>query len=256
MAGNIINVTADFKETTRYLTRIERKQLPFATALTLTRTAAWVAGTKPYTNKGVMQRVMPRIFDRPSPWVSGGGKRGGFFIVPAKKTNLESQVRIKDEFFGKVTLPAWEVLKPHIFGRPRALNKTEKLLRSWGWLGPDEVTIPGKTMRKNKFGNLAPKQYSKILADVQGPGLGFAQGRGLSTTTRGRKRFFYDPNLRPRGIYERTSRRGLRVALLFIKAPSYRRRFDFYGISERAAIKRLPREFRMAMAKALATARR
>ena len=40
----MISVKGDVKELTRYLTRLEKKQVPFATALALTKTAQHISG--------------------------------------------------------------------------------------------------------------------------------------------------------------------------------------------------------------------
>lgn len=259
MANNIVSFRADFKQAEKYLTEIERKQLPFAKALSLTRTAEYIAGTgRIYKNRGVMQRVLPKIFDRPTRWTLQG-----FYIEPASKSRRKffSVVHIKDGSSltpgrgGKLGTPAFAYLGVQQSGGNRSAKSTEKKLRILGILGDDEVTVPGDAMRLNRYGNLSGSIYSKILADVQNQQFGISQGFGQRTTRRGGKDYFYDPNLRPRGIYRRTSRRRLIVALLFIKNPIYTPRFDFQGISRRAANKRLPIEFRRALAKALATAR-
>lgn len=249
----MISVKADIKEVERYLTRIEKKQLPFAAALSLTKTAQHV-------QKKTIPRILSRIFDRPTRFTLRG-----FYVIPAKKTNLTAVVQIKDGVTrqpgrgGKIGTPAFNYLKPQIEGGRRRAKSHEKQLRRMGILGPDEYTVPGEEMRLNKFGNLTGATYSKILADVNQTsrvgGDDIQQGFGQRTTKRGKKRYFYHPNLKPRGIYVRTGRRTLKVALLFIKAPGYQKRFDFHGISNRAARKRWPIEFRKAMQRAIATAR-
>ena len=248
----MISVKADIKEVEKYLTRIERKQIPFATALSLTKTAQHVKSK-------TLVRIFPRIFDRPTKWIapskSPTSKRGGFYIKPATKRDYTAGVFIKDEEWGKIGTPAFNVLKPQIEGGRRKSKSHEKKLRALGILGDDEYTVPGDAMRLDRFGNLTRATYSKILADVQGSNVGFAQGFGQATTKRGKKQYFYSPNLKPRGIYRRISRRRLVVALLFIRAPRYKSRFDFIGISTRAARKRWPIEFQKALDRALKTAR-
>ena len=247
----MISVKAETKQVEQYLTRIERQQLPFATALALTRTAQHI-------QKRTLPAMLPRILDRPAPFTMRG-----FYIIPARKKDPTPQavVQIKDGVTSQPGrgntpgTPAFEYLRPQIQGGRRNAKSHERKLRRLGILGADEFTVPGQGMRLDRYGNLTGATYSKILADVQGSDVGIAQGFGQATTRRGRKRYFYHPNLRPRGIYLRTSRRKLIVALLFVKSPRYQPRFDFHGISARVARKQFPLELRKALARAMRTAR-
>lgn len=251
----MITVKAETRELERYLTAIERKHLPFVRALSLTKTAQHI-------QQKTLPAMLPRIFDRPAPFTMRG-----FYVIPAQKRDLspEAAVQIKDGVTplpmgrgGKIGTPAFNYLQPQIQGMPRRAKSHERQLRRMGILGPDEYTVPGENMRLNKFGNLTGATYSKILADVLNldtRGNDIASGYGQRTTKRGKRRYFYHPNLRPRGIYMRTGTRTLIVALLFVKMPRYQKRFDFQGIGERVARKQFPIEFRKAMAYALRTAR-
>jgi hypothetical protein len=246
----VITVKGDVKAVERFLTRLEREQVPFASALALTRTAQHI-------QKKTIPAVLPRVFDRPTPFT-----RRGFYVIPAKKKDPspEAIVQIKDGVTrqpgrgGKIGTPAFNYLKPQIAGGRRRHKGHERKLQRLGILGRDEYTVPGENMRMNRYGNLTGATYAKILADVQG-NVGISEGFGQATTKRGKKRYFYDPNLRPRGIYLRTSRRRLIVALLFVKETAYPTRFDFEGISARVARKRFLVEFRKALSYALRTRR-
>ena len=103
------------------------------------------------------------------------------------------------------------------------------------------------------------EMYSKILADVNNTDNSqyddISRGFGQRTTKRGKKKFFYDPNKKPRGIYMRTGRNKFMLALAFVRQPRYKKRFDFDGIVGKSAKKRFPIEFKRAMERALATAR-
>ena len=127
------------------------------------------------------------------------------------------------------------------------------------YLDGDEFTVPGKDMKLNSFGNLTGAMYSKILADVNNTDNSqyddIQRGFGQRTTKTGKRKFFYHPNLRPRGIYMRSGRKNIILALIFVKVPKYSKRFDFDGIVGKSAKKRFPIEFKRAMERALATAR-
>lgn len=250
----MISVKADVKEVTRWLTDIEKRQIPFATRLALMDTARHLASD-------VLPKDMQQIFDRPTQWTL----RGFYAYQPRGKENLIAYVNIKDggSAFpypgGKVGTPAFKYLRTFIPGSSAAGRRSakghERKLRALGILGTDEYTVPGKDMRLNQFGNITGATYSKILADVQGSDIGISQGYGQATTKRGKKRYFYSPNLRPRGIYERTGRRSLKVALLFVKSPRYRAIFDKDALAARAAFSFFPGRMRARLAQALRTAR-
>jgi len=78
-----IDVRGDVKEVTRYLTRVQRKQVPFATALALTRTAQDAAKAE--------TAQIPKKLDRPTPFTK---KAIGF--KAANKHTLISTVFVKD----------------------------------------------------------------------------------------------------------------------------------------------------------------
>jgi len=251
----VISVKGDVSEITRWLTTIERKQIPFATRLALRDTADHIA-------RDVMPRKMESIFDRPTRWT----KNAFYSYQPRGKENLVAYVNIKDGGSrfptrgGKIGTPAFNYLRVFIPGSKSAGRRAnakshEKKLRRLGILGTDEYTVPGKDMRLDRFGNITGRTYSKILADVQGADVGIAQGFGQATTKKGKKRFFYHPNLRPRGIYERTCRKKIRVALLFVKSPRYTPRFDKDAIAAKEARRFFPGRMRLRLQQALRTAR-
>lgn len=250
--GGLIDFRADVKEVERWLTNLERKQVPYATRRALKSTADHIA-------KKTLPRYVHRVFDRPTKWTERG-----FYGYQPRDKRLVAYVNIKDggtnDIFaaargGKIGTPAFKYLKTQISGGGRGAKSHEKKLRALGILSSDEYTVPGEEMRLNRFGNLTGTTYSKILADVQGSNVGISQGFGQATTKRGKKKYFYSPNLKPRGIYIRTGRRTLKVALLFVKSPSYTKRFDFHGTVQRVARKQFPIEWRRWMQRAIDTAR-
>lgn len=67
-ADRLISVKADVKEVTRWLTDIEKRQIPFATRLALMDTAKHLASD-------VLPKDMQQIFDRPTQWTLRGSMR-------------------------------------------------------------------------------------------------------------------------------------------------------------------------------------
>jgi len=144
---------------------------------------------------------------------------------------------------GKYGVPAAYYLETQVKGGKRPAKGYEKKLRGLGILGGNEFTVPGRAMRLNRFGNLTAATYSKMIADIQGGNIGISQGYGRATTKRGKKRYFYHPNLRPRGIYFRKSKKRVVPALMFVNnAPAYRPRLDFYGIAQKTFLRHIDDE--------------
>lgn len=78
-----MSVRSNVKAFKRGMSRIEKKQLPFATALALTKTAG--------EGKDNTIKRLPRVFDRPTPFTTRG-----VAIKPATKHNLVATVFFKD----------------------------------------------------------------------------------------------------------------------------------------------------------------
>lgn len=84
-----ISVRSNVKEFTRGLTRIQKKQVPFATARALTWTAQDV-------QKAIMERI-PRVFNVTKKWWLKQ-QPTGIKVRPAKKTHLASRVYTEAHF--------------------------------------------------------------------------------------------------------------------------------------------------------------
>lgn len=236
-----IKITRDIGLFKNKLNKKVKKQLPFATALALTRTA-----------EGLMKRQkkeMRRVFNKPLPYTVNAVAFQG-----ADKRDPKPDARVFfREFAGKGT-PAYKYLEPNIHGGPRRAKAHERRLRSLGILTANGFTAPGRDAPVNARGNIAGGHYTRLLAAVGALG-------GDSTTARSRRR-----NKGVRGYY--VARKGGRAVgirrhvggqskriLNFIGSPSYRPRYDFYGLSDRYVKKFLPRNFRSAFRMAMRTAR-
>ena len=110
----MISVKGDVKELTRYLTRLEKKQVPYATALALKNTVWFVART-------VLPASMPRVFDRPTRWT-----KNAFYATPKRpnKRDLSAAVHIK-EGGAKTSVPQFSYLQHQISGGPRRAKRHE-----------------------------------------------------------------------------------------------------------------------------------
>lgn len=222
------------------LRRVER-QIPFATALALTRTAQLV--------KAEIEREMRSVFDRPTRWTLNSLR-----LFPAKKTRLEARVWMKNE--ADKAAPATQWLSPQIEGGRRPLKRSEALLRRRGRLPADKFVVPAKGARRDRYGNMSRGQIQKILSGL-GAQFDAYQNSTDSRRSRGnRKRYFVmRRGSEPIGIAERTGKRRLNLVLAYVSQPSYQPRLDFYGIGNRVAAKHLGEEFGRALEQALSGSR-
>jgi len=251
----VLNVRGDVRQIERHLTATSRRHIPFALALSLTRTVQFVASKE--------REEMSRVFDRPTPFTLNA-----FFIRPATKTRLWAEVKIKDEAF-KGT-PAIKYLRPEIFGGVRGRKAFEKLLVRAGVLPADMVTVPGKGAELDQYGNMRPRQISQMLSDLRArrdPLQNITQrSKQRRMRSRTKRAVFYfstypvakrTAHLRA-GIYRRVHfgfGAAITPVLIFVRQARYRKRFDFYRIADQVGRMRWPREFALAMREALRTAR-
>lgn len=78
-----LSIRADLRALTRDLDRLRQRQVPFATALTLTSVA--------HKGVGALVERLPRIFDRPVPYT-----QSAFGVIGARKANLTATIFVKD----------------------------------------------------------------------------------------------------------------------------------------------------------------
>lgn len=188
---------------------------------------------------------MARVFDRPTNWVLKG--------VRYKKATLDGlEAQIDLDFWGnKQGVTVESVLRAEIYGGTRKHKRHEVALRRAGILPDGMHIVPGRAAEMDSYGNMRAGQIVQIIAWFRGFG---EQGYKANMTERTKKRLGTDKRtgqkgmqyfalLKPRGkllpgIYQRFSfghGSAVRPVMIFIRAPSYRRRFDFYAVAEHAA---------------------
>jgi len=213
-----------------------KREIPFATALALTQTAIDL--------KKRQIQEMKNVFSNPVPYTLNALDHRR-----STKQDLRSEVYFK-EFAGKGT-PAFKYLMPNIVGGVRRAKRHELAFRSYGKMGNNKFTVPSKAVGLNSNGNLSGGYYRKMMSAVQAAGdqslVGGSQRQGKAKTT-----FFVMKNV---GVFER---RGKDIAprLIFIDQPIYKKRYDFYGLSERFTKKNFPINFEKAFKMAVATRRK
>lgn len=224
------------------------KQVTFATAVALTRTAQLV-------KQGQLDVMRARL-DRPTPTTMNS-----LFVKPATKQKLEARVWFKDAWSSGV--PADTYMQAAVYGGTRRHKRFEKALIARAIMKPGQYAIPAKEFL-NQYGNITGGLAKKVLS-----GLGAAETipgyqANATNSRRSRKkgnaeRFFVLDGLdRSRGIWERKGTAwgdAIRPVFLFVDAQRYKIRVPFQKIAENIVKAHLDRQFEIALGQALRSAR-
>ncbi|MFC2974721.1 hypothetical protein ACFOJE_21240 [Azotobacter bryophylli] len=249
MANSIeISAHVDVGEISRKLSDLAKKQIPFATALALTRTAQLV-------KKGTLDVMRARL-DRPTPITMSS-----VFVKPATKARLEARVWFKDSWSSGI--PADRYMQPAVLGGARRHKRFEKALISRQIMKPNQYAVPAKEFL-NQYGNITGGLAKKVLSGLGAAEMTSGYKANATNSRRSRRkgnadRFFVLHGLdRSSGIWERKATRwgdAIRPVFLFVDAPYYKVRIPFEKIAANIVKAHLQREFEQAMTKALATAK-
>jgi hypothetical protein len=223
-------------------------KLVYASSMTaLNRTAYKIA-------KEELPKVMEKIFDRPTKWITRG-------VQYVKEDSRTKSV--------KVLLPDWvpkgiasgKVLAAQIFGGTRVIKASEVKMRAAGILPHNMFIAPGSAMRLNAQGNIPHSEMIRIMSalDVwRGAGMssGFDAGQTSQSIKRNKKSYtdLFVVNRHgkgfsklPLGIYRRNNEQHTaRQLLIFIKQPYYKVRFKFFEESAHLFDTLFVQEFRKA----------
>ena len=247
-----ITVKHDLDKLKAEMTRIEREQIPFATAKALTKTAQ--------AAQAAVKQEMASVFDRPTPFTLNST-----FIKTATKTKLEAEVYLKDEG-NKGGGSARVRLEPQLVGGPRAFKRMEGALRHAGLLGNSEQAVPGAAADLDAYGNMSRGQIVQILAYFKA----FPEAGYKANTTQAKKdkmakgtktkqgvRYFLKRDGRGRGIYKATATgfgSAIQPVLMFVRKAQYKRRLDMPGVVNRTVAREFRDWFKDAMAEAMRSA--
>lgn len=213
------------------------------------------------------KKAMAQTFDRPTPWVVGGVR-----YVKARKDKLEASIDF-DQWGNKTNVTVGKVLQAEIFGGQRKHKRHEIALQRAGILPPGMFITPGPAAIKDQYGNMAASQIVQIVSWFQGfethkgtrqnmvdkTKMKIMAGRKIKgVKQRGFELFVLSEKVGklPPGIYIRKdynseegkrvahlSHGGARAVMFFVKSANYKRRLDFYGIAEKAAIAKFNEAF-------------
>lgn len=212
------------------------KQIPFATALTLTNLAKRV-------EKGEYE-VMAKRFDRPTRTTMKS-----IFVRPASRSRLQAVVGLKDQGAG---VAANKYLRSAVYGTNRKPKRFEKALMAKGVLKPGQYAIPNKEFldhNGNVKGSLARRVIKAVDPNKTAP---------AGKRTRASKYFAGEVDGQD-GIWERKrfgKDYGVRPVFIFTDAaPRYSVRVPFFKIANNIVKANFDREFAKAFEQAVATAR-
>mgnify|MGYP001556189631 FL=1 len=233
-----ISIKSDIKQLTKRLTKIQKKQVPFATALALTKTAQKV--------KAEEIKTMERVFKKPTRFTLNS-----LFLKPAKKTQLTARVWVKDKAFkGSAAI---DYLGPQIYGGRRENKRLEWLLKYKKLMPKNKFVVPGGAIRRNQYGNVSKAQINKILSNL---GAQFDRYQNTPIDKRSQKPYFIaspKSGLHP-GIWKKT-KQGVQPMFLFVRQPTYKKRFPFFQVANKTSKRYFAEEFNKALQTALRTAR-
>ncbi|WP_422036550.1 hypothetical protein [Reyranella sp.] len=205
------------------LNELQRKHLPKAQMEAAKRTGSYV--------HAALRSEMEEVFDRPTRWALGG-------LRWRNPSAARPEFRIWLEEFGGKGIPAADFLAAEIEGGTRRLKRMEKALQARGLMPKGWFAVPGRQAPLDAHGNVPGSFIVRMLSDLQAFGeQGYrANRRGRRTGAR-KTNYFFVPrkgsHLKP-GIYWHMPNRMLGCVFAFVSKASYQKRYDFYGVGQRA----------------------
>ncbi len=235
-----IQIDTDLDKVMAQLDDFARSQVPFASALALTTLAK--------KTQAAEKREMQTVFDRPTRFTLNS-----LFVRPASKKDWpKTQAVVWFRDFAPKGTPAGDYLKPQIHGGSRKLKRSERAVQHRGLLPNGKYLYPSRAVKRDRYGNLSKGQITKMLSNLQ------AQHDSYQNTTdRGKIRYFvaYEGK-KPLGIYSLQSDGDLFPFMVFGKKPTYKARYDFFGVAEGYMRKHYAKEFGRALGRAIASSKR
>lgn len=229
------------EELKRSLGDMGRKQVPFAAAVAITRTAKAVEAR--------IQRDMAGAFKPVSPYVTRAT-----FATSATKASLTAAVGLKDKKPAGGTAPAL-LLKEHFTGGLRGNKPFEKAIAALGVMPAGYRAIPGRGIKLDAYGNPSRKEIGEMLGSLRSR-MQVWKGRGKRTELVG---YFIVPvgaqsRLSP-GIYKRVARGAIKAMFLFVPHAAYRKVMDMERSAREVVAREFQPNFDKAFADAMSTAR-
>lgn len=262
------------KELQNSMNDLAKRQIPFASAKALTKTAQDV--------KEEEIKQMHRSLDRPTPYAMNS-----LYVKPATKTNLEAMVYYKDKSSAGKGNPSANFMQPQAEGGRRKLKRFESALQRIGILPKGMYVAPGEACQLDAYGNIPASFIVQILSyfrafGEQGYRANITDKRRASmakgSKRKGTRGYVYFVSLGkgevdiptesggmrtikqhlPAGIYKRVGfawGSSIKPIMMFVKEPAYQKRFPFYETAQKVIDKKLDNNFNEAMDAAIKTAK-
>lgn len=205
------------------LSELQKKHLPKAQMEAAKRTGSYV--------HAALRSEMEEVFDRPTRWALGG-------LRWRNPTASRPEFRVWLEEFGGKGIPAADFLAAEIEGGPRRHKRMEKALQARGLMPRGWFAVPGRQAPLDAHGNVPGPFIVRMLSDLQAFG-----EQGYRANRRGARRgarktnYFFVPrkgsHLKP-GIYWHLPNRTVGCVFAFVSKATYPKRYDFYGVGQRA----------------------
>ena len=240
-----INVKG-IKEVTEMLDDVRKKQIPFATALALTRTAS-----KARLN---VQGKMKQVFDRPTRFTLSS-----VLYEKATKKKQYSRVYLAD-IDRKTTHKTADYMRVQSEGGKREHKGIENYLAEQSERLPFPIVskwiLPAKGVKLDKHGNLPRGEWNRIISGLKlSREQGFSANITAGSKKRNRRRAMYFRT--PYGVMKRTGKRTVKPVLYFAKKkPSYKQRLDFHEVVRVTHKRHFIPTFKIALVQAIRSARR
>lgn len=241
----MIDIQVDTRDATRWLDRVQRQQVPFATSVALNRTAK-------LAEEGIKAELR-RVLDKPKPYTLGGT-----FVANSTKRNLTAIVGLKDK--ATSGRAAGVYLRPLVTGIPRQQTGWEKALEAIGALPRGMRAVPADGAKLDRFGNMDKRQVTEIMGALRTRMRSY-KGRGKRVYAAGY--FVATPTARATahlepGIYTRIERAGdsvIKPVVVFVDRARYTQTIRLATTVQKSVTQHFQREFDSALSQALATAR-
>lgn len=151
-----MNFTIDTSEIDRLVAPLRDfpRQLNFAGAMALTKTAKRISEAEAIEIKDV--------FDRPTPYT-----QSAIFVSPATPNKLEAVVGVKDSFGTTSGRAPLDYLRWEIYGGLRAQTAFEKALVRGGAMDGGDRAVPGQFAKLDAFGSMSRGQMQQILSQLR-----------------------------------------------------------------------------------------
>jgi hypothetical protein len=225
------------KQVNAKLAQLVAREMPFATAVALTRTAQ--------TLKEQNERDIPTIFRNPKPWT-----KGAFRVIPAKRNNPRAFVARKNKVTGtasNVPPNRQEYLEVQQDGGGRNPRAFETAIRMRGKGAENfRYASPTRDTHLDQYGNMSRARIKTMLGEIGKKG----------------GKFFVPKSSHPLalrggdGVFERMAKNKVKKRLhLFNTLPTYRPKFRFYKRMTAYGKTAFPRIFRVELRNALRTSR-